>query len=53
MTETDRTHLLIKEGEGLAIEYKECFTPRIAENMVAFANTRGGVLIPATLEKYR
>jgi ATP-dependent DNA helicase RecG len=42
MKEPEHIELLLKEGEGLTIEYKEHFTPRIAEDMVAFANTRGG-----------
>lgn len=37
--------LLIKEGEGLTLEFKEHFTSRIDEDMVAFANTRGGVIL--------
>ena len=45
MTDTNKINILIKEGEGLTIEFKEHFTPRIDENMVAFANTRGGVIL--------
>jgi predicted HTH transcriptional regulator len=45
MTESERISMLIKEGERLTIEYKEHFTPRIAEDMVAFANARGGTTI--------
>jgi ATP-dependent DNA helicase RecG len=45
MTEIERIKLLIAEGEGLTIEFKEHFTSRIAEDMVAFANTRGGTII--------
>ncbi|MBN1577050.1 MAG: putative DNA binding domain-containing protein [Chitinispirillaceae bacterium] len=41
----ERIDLLIREGEGLFIEFKEHFTPRIAEDMVAFANTRGGTIL--------
>ena len=37
--------LLIKEGEGLTLEFKEHFTSRIDEDIVAFANTRGGVIL--------
>jgi predicted HTH transcriptional regulator len=48
MTDPDRPRLLIKEGEGLAIHYKEHFTPRIAEDMVTFANTRGGAIFPGS-----
>ena len=38
-------HLLIKEGEGLTIEFKETFTSKIDEDIVAFANTKGGVIL--------
>ena len=37
--------LLIREGEGLAVEFKEKYTPRIDEDIVAFANTRGGAIL--------
>lgn len=37
--------LLIREGEGLTVEFKERYTPRIDEDMVAFANARGGTLL--------
>ncbi len=37
--------LLIGEGEGLTVEFKERYTPRIDEDIVAFANTRGGTLL--------
>ena len=42
MTDADKTNILIKEGEGLTVEFKEHFTPRIDEDIVAFANTKGG-----------
>ncbi|HSQ40658.1 MAG TPA: RNA-binding domain-containing protein, partial [Fibrobacteraceae bacterium] len=45
MTTTLSPHLLIQQGEGLTIEFKERFTPRIAEDMVAFANSRGGSIL--------
>jgi ATP-dependent DNA helicase RecG len=45
MTESGRIKQLIADGEGLTIEFKEHFTSRIAEDMVAFANTRGGTII--------
>jgi len=32
--------LLIREGEGLAVEFKEKYTSRIDGDIVAFANTR-------------
>jgi len=37
--------LMIKEGEGLTIEFKEKYTPRIVEDIVAFSNTRGGFIL--------
>ena len=45
MTDADMINVLIKEGEGLTVEFKEHFTPRIDEDMVAFANTKGGVIL--------
>ena len=40
-----QVNLLIREGEGLTVEFKERYTPRIDEDIVAFANTRGGTII--------
>ena len=37
--------LMVKEGEGLTIEFKEKYTPRIAEDIVSFSNTRGGFIL--------
>ena len=37
--------LLIREGEGLGVEFKERYTPRIDEDIVAFANARGGTVL--------
>ena len=34
--------LLVRQGEGLTVEFKQSFTPRIDEDLVAFSNTRGG-----------
>ena len=45
MTDDDKINMLIKEGEGLTVEFKEHFTPRIGEDIVAFANTKGGVIL--------
>ena len=33
--------LIIKEGEGLTVEFKEKYTPKIDRDLVALANTRG------------
>ena len=35
---------LIREGEGLTVEFKERFTARIDEDIVAFTNTKGGMI---------
>ncbi|MBI5196565.1 MAG: ATP-binding protein, partial [Nitrospirae bacterium] len=45
MTDADKINILIKEGEGLTVEFKEHFTARIDEDMVAFANTKGGTIL--------
>ncbi len=37
--------LLIAEGEGLTVEFKERYTARIVHDIVAFANTKGGRVI--------
>ena len=41
----ERAKLLIREGEGLTIELKERYTSRIDEDLVAFANAKGGTLL--------
>lgn len=41
----DELKLLIKEGEGLTVEFKEHFTNKIDKDIVAFANSRGGYLM--------
>lgn len=45
MTDSQNIDMLIQEGEGLAVEFKEHFTPRVVEDMTAFANTKGGVIL--------
>lgn len=37
--------LLIREGEGLTVEFKQKYSSRIDEDIVAFANTKGGALL--------
>jgi ATP-dependent DNA helicase RecG len=37
--------LLIREGEGLTVEFKEKYSSRIDEDLVAFANARGGAIL--------
>jgi len=41
----EQVKLLIREGEGLIVEFKERYTPRIDEDIVAFANAKGGTLL--------
>jgi ATP-dependent DNA helicase RecG len=41
----DQVKLLIREGEGLTVEFKERYTPRIDEDIVAFANAKGGTIL--------
>ncbi|MDP1694803.1 MAG: ATP-binding protein [Candidatus Woesearchaeota archaeon] len=36
---------ILEQGEGYTIEFKEKFTPKIDEDMVAFANTKGGIIL--------
>ncbi|MDI6738230.1 MAG: ATP-binding protein, partial [Nanoarchaeota archaeon] len=38
-------NLLIEEGEGLAIEFKEKYSSKIDQDIVAFSNSRGGTII--------
>ena len=38
-------NLIVKEGEGLTTEFKEHFTPRIDQDIVAFANSKGGKIL--------
>ncbi len=37
--------LLSKEGEGLTLEFKEKYSPRIAQDICAFANSAGGQIL--------
>src|SRR3990172_5364126 len=41
----EQVKLIIREGEGLTVEFKERYTPRIDEDLVAFANAKGGTLL--------
>ena len=45
MTDAQKIDMLIQEGEGLAVEFKEHFSSRIVEDITAFANTKGGVIL--------
>ncbi len=41
----EKLQLLIKEGEGLTIEFKEKYSSKIVQDFVAFANTKGGCIL--------
>ncbi len=41
----DQVKLLIREGEGLTVEFKERYTPRIDDDIVAFSNAKGGTIL--------
>lgn len=41
----DNIRLLIREGEGLTTEFKQKYSSRVDEDIVAFANTKGGRLL--------
>ncbi len=40
MIDSEKIDLLVKEGEGLHVEFKEHFISRIDEDMVACSNTK-------------
>ncbi|MCG2726036.1 MAG: putative DNA binding domain-containing protein [Elusimicrobia bacterium] len=40
-----RLKLIIAEGEGLSVEFKEKYTPKIDRAIVAMSNTKGGFII--------
>ena len=41
----EEIRLFISEGEGLAVEFKEKYTSKIAEDIVAFSNAKGGYIL--------
>lgn len=45
MADKDKVKLFIHEGEGLTVEFEEKYTSRIDEDIVAFANGKGGTLL--------
>jgi ATP-dependent DNA helicase RecG len=45
MLTLEHVKLLIREGEGLTVEFKEHYTSRIDEDIVAFANAKGGTIL--------
>ncbi len=42
---------LIKAGEGVAVEFKASFDKEAIETSVAFANTKGGVILIGVSDK--
>src|SRR4030066_430595 len=45
MMDANKIQILVQEGEGLTVEYKERYTPKIDRDIVAFANSKGGLLL--------
>jgi len=43
--DSEKLSILLKEKENLTLEFKERYTTKVDEDIVAFANTKGGVLI--------
>ncbi|MCK5161014.1 MAG: putative DNA binding domain-containing protein [Candidatus Aureabacteria bacterium] len=41
----DDLKLIIKEGEGLTVEFKEKYTSKIDRDIVSFSNTKGGNIL--------
>ncbi|MCE5341250.1 MAG: helix-turn-helix domain-containing protein [Planctomycetaceae bacterium] len=45
ISDSKRLHVMIAEGEGLTVEFKEHYTSKIDKDIVAFANTKGGHIL--------
>ena len=43
--DSEKLKLLIAEGEGLTVEFKERYTAKIDRDIVGFANTKGGYIL--------
>ena len=41
----EQLELLIAEGEGLTLEFKERYTSKIDKDIVAMANSKGGYIL--------
>ncbi len=41
----EELQLLIQEGEGLIVEFKEKYTSKIVQDIVAFSNSKGGKIL--------
>lgn len=37
--------LLVAEGEGLSVEFKQKYSSKIVQDIVAFANSKGGRIL--------
>lgn len=49
MRQTD-LDILLREGEGSMLEYKESFSPSLARDLAAFANSSGGRILLGVLD---
>ncbi|MEK6938099.1 MAG: RNA-binding domain-containing protein, partial [Nanoarchaeota archaeon] len=49
--DSEELKILLKEKENLTLEYKEAYSSKIDEDIVAFANTKGGILILGVSDK--
>ena len=49
--EKETLELILKEGEGLRVEFKERYSSKLDRDIVAFANSRGGYLILGVNDK--
>ncbi|MEW6096665.1 MAG: helix-turn-helix domain-containing protein [bacterium] len=43
--------LILKEGEGLTVEFKERYTPKIDRDIVALTNAKGGFIVLGVTDK--
>ena len=43
--DSEKLRLLIAEGEGLTVEFKEKYTSKIDRDIVALANSKGGFIL--------
>ncbi len=44
-------NLLIKDGEGIRVKFKEKYSSKIARDIVAFSHTKGGYILLGVTEK--
>ncbi|MCK4789906.1 MAG: putative DNA binding domain-containing protein [Desulfobacteraceae bacterium] len=43
--------IILKEGEGLTVEFKQQYSSRIDRDIVAFSNTKGGIIVLGVSDK--